>query len=84
MFFIGNFLVIQWLGLGAFTAAGAGSVLGLGTKIPQAMWCDWEKKMFFVWTCDWFNFYYFWMKYFQDFLVLTYNTVNVDICNPVF
>ena len=35
-------------GLGAFTAVGAGSVLGLGTKIPQAMWCDQKKKMFFV------------------------------------
>ena len=33
---MGNSLVIQWLGLCAFTVEGLGSVPGQGTKIPQA------------------------------------------------
>ena len=32
----GNSLVVQWLGLCAFTGKGAGSILGQGTKILQA------------------------------------------------
>ena len=32
----GNSLVVQWLGLHAFTAKGPGSISGQGTKIPQA------------------------------------------------
>ena len=32
----GPSLGVQWLGLRASTAAGAGSIPGLGTKIPQA------------------------------------------------
>ena len=39
-YIIGNFLVVQWLGLGAFTAKGPGSIRGEGTKIPQATWSD--------------------------------------------
>ena len=35
---IGNSLVIQWLGLGAFTVMAPGSAAGWGTKIPQAVW----------------------------------------------
>ena len=31
-------LVVQWLGLGAFTAVDSGSVASRGTKIPQASW----------------------------------------------
>ena len=31
-------LSFQWLGLHAFTAEGLGSILGWGTKIPQAEW----------------------------------------------
>ena len=31
-----NSLVVQWLGLCAFTAEGPGSIPGQGTKIPQA------------------------------------------------
>lgn len=34
----GNFLVVQWLGLCAFTAQSLGSVSGLGTKILLAAW----------------------------------------------
>ena len=37
----GNSLVIQWLGLGAFTARAfllQSSIPGGGTKIPQALW----------------------------------------------
>ena len=37
-------LVAQWLGLSAFTAEGVGSVLGWGTKIPRAMWCDRKRE----------------------------------------
>ena len=33
-----NSLVVQWLGLCAFTAEGLGSIPGQGTKIPQATW----------------------------------------------
>ena len=32
----GNSLMVQWLGLHAFTAKGPGSIPGQGTKIPQA------------------------------------------------
>ena len=31
----GNSLVVQWLGLGAFTVVAQGSIPGWGTKIPQ-------------------------------------------------
>ena len=33
-----NSLVVQWLGLCALTAKGAGSVSSWGTNILQAMW----------------------------------------------
>ena len=36
----GNSLVVQWLGLCAFTAEGLGSIPDRGTKIPQAAWCS--------------------------------------------
>ena len=36
----GNFLVVQWLGLNAFTCRGPVSIPGWRTKIPQVMWCD--------------------------------------------
>ena len=34
---LGTSLGVQWLGLGAFTAGGMGSIPGQGTKILQAM-----------------------------------------------
>ena len=34
---LGNSLVVQWLGLCAFTAEGTGSSSRQGIKIPQAM-----------------------------------------------
>ena len=37
-------LAVQWLGLGAFTAKGPGSIPGWGTKIPEATWGDQKKK----------------------------------------
>ena len=39
----GNSLVVQWLGRCSFTAEGAGSIPGWGTKIPQAMGCGQKK-----------------------------------------
>ena len=33
----GNFLVVQWLRLGAFTAKAPGLILNWGTKILQVM-----------------------------------------------
>lgn len=36
--------MVQWLGLGAFTAMGLGSIPGRGTKILQASQGSWEKK----------------------------------------
>ena len=34
----GTSLVVQWLGLSTLTAESPGSVVGWGTKIPQAEW----------------------------------------------
>ena len=42
----GKSLVVQQLGLGAFTAKGLGLIPGQGTKIPYAAWCG-QKKNFF-------------------------------------
>ena len=42
----GNSLAVQWLGLGAFTAEGAGSIPGQGTKIRQAVRGS-QKNFFF-------------------------------------
>ena len=39
-----NSLAIQWLGLGALTDKGAGSIPGQGTKIPQAARHSQKKK----------------------------------------
>ena len=33
----GNSLGFQWLGIGAFSAVGLGSIPGQGTKMPQAV-----------------------------------------------
>ena len=41
---MGSSLVVQWLGLSAPTARDPGSVLGWGTKIPQALWLSKKKK----------------------------------------
>ena len=40
----GNSLVVQWLGLRAFTGEGAGSIPGWGTKITQDTWHSQKKK----------------------------------------
>ena len=40
----GNSLVAQWLELRAFTAEGAGSIPGRGTKVPQATQCSQKTK----------------------------------------
>ena len=37
-------LVVHWLGLGAFTALGPGSIPGRGTRILQASQCGQKKK----------------------------------------
>ena len=36
--------MVQWLGLSAFTAERQGSILGQGTKIPQAQRCSQKIK----------------------------------------
>ena len=33
-----NSLVVEWLGLHAFTAMGPGAIPGWGARIPQAAW----------------------------------------------
>ena len=38
LFSQGNSLAVQWSGLRTFTAEGAGSIPGRGTKVPQAVW----------------------------------------------
>ena len=35
---LGNSLAVQWVGIHAFTAEGPDSILGWGSKIPQATW----------------------------------------------
>ena len=40
----GTSLAVQWLRLHTSTAAGMGSILGQGTKIPHAVWCDQKIK----------------------------------------
>ena len=40
----GNSLVVQWLGLHAFTAMGPCSIPGRGTKILQAIWCSLKNR----------------------------------------
>ena len=40
----GNFLVVQWLGLGTFTAMALGSNRSRGTKISQAAWHGQKRK----------------------------------------
>jgi len=53
-----NSLVVQWLGLGAFTAEGLCSIPGWGAKIPQAEWPKERKKgekrklHLFRWSCE--------------------------------
>ena len=42
---MGNSLVVQWLGLSAFTAKGVGLIPGQGTKIPQAAWRGRNKQI---------------------------------------
>ena len=42
--YVGNSLVVQWLGLCAFTAEGLGSIPGRGAEISQAVWCGQKKK----------------------------------------
>ena len=41
---LGTSPAVQWLGLGALTAEGAGSIPGQGTKIPQAVRPKKKKK----------------------------------------
>ena len=41
-----NSLVVQWLGLGAFTAMAPGSIPGRGAKIPQVAGRGQKKKKF--------------------------------------
>ena len=42
--YVRNSLVVQWLGLHAFTAEGPGSIPSQGTKIPQARQHGQKKK----------------------------------------
>ena len=44
---IGNFLVVQWLGLCTFIDEGPGSIRGWRTKILQAAWESPEYKVSF-------------------------------------
>ena len=44
----GNSLVVQGLGLHAFTTEGLNSIPGQGTKIPQAVQCG-QNKIKFLW-----------------------------------
>ena len=36
--------MVQWLGTGAFSAEGPGSILGWGTNILQAVWSSQKTK----------------------------------------
>ena len=52
----GNSLAVQWLGLCTFTAEGPGSILGQGTKIPQATQRDQNRQTnnlpLYVWLSE--------------------------------
>ena len=52
----GYSLAVQCLGLHAFTAEGAGSIPGWGTKIPQAAHCGKKKDNV---ICEQRSFYFF-------------------------
>ena len=39
-----NSLVVQWLGIHGFAAAGPSPITGQGTNSPQATWCSQKKK----------------------------------------
>ena len=54
----GNSLVVQWLGLCAFTTKRTGSVCGWRAKIPQDVWCS-QKNNGFVLTGSEMSFYGF-------------------------
>ena len=45
LFHVGNSLVVQWLGLHAFTAKGEGAIPGRGTKILQTTQGGQKKKI---------------------------------------
>lgn len=36
--------MVPWLGLGAFTAQGPGSIPARGTRVPQAEWGGWGHR----------------------------------------
>ena len=44
----GNSLVVQWLGLSAFTAESLGSIPGQGTKILKATQCSKNRKEYIL------------------------------------
>ena len=46
--FLGDFLVVQWLGFQTFTAGGPGSIWGHCTKILQATCCNQKEKFFLI------------------------------------
>ena len=50
---IGNFLVVQWLGLQAFSAEGLSSVPDWGAKIPQAIQYGKRKKKMEIYFSLW-------------------------------
>ena len=51
---LGNSLVVRWLELCAFTAEGAGSIPGQGTKIPKAtQHSQKEKKISYSFPIGW-------------------------------
>ena len=40
--------MVQWVGLHTFTVKGLGSILGQGTKIPQAVWHGQKRKKIII------------------------------------
>ena len=57
-----NSLVVQWLGLSAFTAKGAGSIPGRGTKIPHAAQCGQKNKKYKIQIVNILNYQYKFMS----------------------
>ena len=53
---IGNSVVVQWLGLRAFTAKGAGLICGWGTKVPEAVRHGHKKVINDIFAVDLFSY----------------------------
>ena len=74
---LGNSLVVQWLGLCAFTAVGPGSFPGRGTNILHKLQCPPKKRKTLIYHC----FALFFFKFIYLFIYCL-RWVFVAACGP--